>query len=68
VGTPLDPPVPTTAARIYINGVKRGDYYGDALLHSYMLVTVPPGTYKVTAVAWDASGAVSTDTQMYNVP
>jgi hypothetical protein len=68
VGTPLDPPVPTTAARIYINGVKRADYYGDALLHSYMLVTVPPGTYKVTAVAWDASGAVSTDTQMYNVP
>jgi hypothetical protein len=31
-------------------------------------VTVPPGTYKVTAVAWDASGAVSTDTQTYSVP
>jgi hypothetical protein len=68
VGTPLNPPVPTTAARIYVNGVKRADYYGDALLHSFMLVTLPPGTYKVKAVAWNAAGVVSTATEGYTVP
>jgi hypothetical protein len=65
VGTSVDPPVPTTAARIYVNGVKRADYYGDALLRSFMLVSLPPGTFTFKAVAWNAAGEVSTDTQVY---
>jgi hypothetical protein len=67
VGTPVDPPVPTTAARIYVNGVKRADYFGDALLRSFMLVSLPPGTYTFKAVAWNAAGVVSTDTQIYTL-
>jgi hypothetical protein len=67
IGTPINPAVPTTAGRIYVNGVKRADYYRDALLRSFMLVTLPPGSYTFTAVAWNAAGEVSTDTQVYTV-
>jgi hypothetical protein len=67
IGSPIDPAVPATAGRIYVNGVKRADYYRDALLRSFMLVTLPPGTYTFTAVAWNAAGEVSKDTQIYTV-
>ena len=50
-----------------MNGVKRADYYADAMLRSYMLVALPPGTYTIKAVAWNAAGVVSTDTNTFKV-
>jgi len=67
VGTSSDPLVPITTARIYVNGVARADYYGNATVRSFMSIALPPGTYTFKAVAWNTAGQVFTATESFTV-